>query len=370
MTRADFVGNSRVVSVLWTMLASGRLPHALLFTGPKGVGKFTLATLFARAVNCESNEGDACGSCNVCRALTALDNLPGLVRAAQAARGSASPDSVPLILRPHPSVSVLVPDGAFIRVNQMRYVVRQAYTMPAGTHRNLFLIDQAEKLRFDYADVLLKVLEEPPEHTTLILVTDAPFELRSTIRSRCIQLFFAPLARSEIETYLASARREWTKADQQLAAALAAGSLGKALSLDFARTRETRRAALELLRAAVQESVQPESLFGATAALAGKGSRIGTEAGGSQEGFAFSLDILYTVFTDLVYLKVGVPDLGLHHPEIGSELQALSRRASWQWLSHAVTHLDQVKGWQRRNVNRQLALDAWALGWPESFSEI
>lgn len=370
MTRADFVGNSRVVSVLWTMLANQHVPHALLFTGPKGVGKFTLAILFARAANCESNQGNACGSCHVCRALTALEDLPALVRAAQAARGSASPDSVPLILRPHPSVSVLVPDGAFIRVSQMRYVVRQAYTMPAGARRNLFLIDQAEKLRFDYADILLKVLEEPPEHTTLILVTDAPFELRSTIRSRCLQLFFAPLERSQVEACLASARPDWQKADRQLTAAMAAGSLGTALSLDFARTRETRQEALQLLRAAVEESVEPEPLFAATAALAGKGFRAGSESGAGQEGFAFSLDILYTLLTDVVYLKGGVPDLGLHHPEIGSELQALSRRVSWQWLSRAVAHLDQVKGWQRRNVNRQLALDAWVLGWPEAFSQI
>lgn len=370
MTLADFVGNGRVVSVLRRMLESGRVPHALLFTGPKGVGKFTLASLFARAVNCEQKQGEVCGNCDNCRALAALEDLPALVRAAQSARGSASADAVPLILQPHLSVSVLVPDGPFIRVNQMRHVVRQAYVMPARAQRNLFLIDQAEKLRFDYADILLKVLEEPPEHTTLILVTDAPFELRSTIRSRCIQLFFAPLQRSELETYLASARPEWKKGDRQLAAAVAAGSLGTALNLDLASYREMRREALEVLRAAIQDRVTPEPFFAATAALAGKGPRAGSDPGTGQESFAFSLDILYTLLTDIVYLKVGVPDPGLHQPDIRSELQALSRRAGWQWLSRAVADLDQIKGWQRRNVNRQLALDAWALDWPRSFSQI
>src|SRR3989338_8001171 len=95
-------------------------------------------------------------------------------------RGGATPETVPLLLRPHSSVTVLVPDGAYIRVSQMRAVVRQAYIQPAGARRNVFLIDEAERLRFDYADVLLKVLEEPPERTTLILVTAAPFELRAT----------------------------------------------------------------------------------------------------------------------------------------------------------------------------------------------
>src|SRR3989338_6851808 len=131
-------------------------------------------------------------------------------------RGGANPETVPLLLRPHSSVTVLVPDGAYIRVSQMRAVVRQAYIQPAGARRNVFLIDEAERLRFDYADVLLKVLEEPPERTTLILVTAAPFELRATLRSRCIPLFFAPLCADEIESYLAAHRREWKAAQRQL----------------------------------------------------------------------------------------------------------------------------------------------------------
>ena len=367
MTFADFVGNPRVVTVLRRMLASGRIPHALLFAGQKGVGKFTLATLFARALNCQRAQGDICGICGNCRALAALDDLAEMKRAAVKAREGAHPDTVPLILRPHPSVSVLVPDGAYIRVSQMRYVVRQAYIMPAGGRRNLFLIDEAERLRFDYADVLLKVLEEPPEHTTLILITAAPFELRPTIRSRCIPLYFAPLAPAEIESVLATDRPAWKKPDRELAAAVAGGSLGTALSLDLQFYRQVRSHALEVLRAAVRRESDPEQLFAATAALAGKGPRMGTESGDDRESLEFSLDILYNLLRDLLYLKTGTPELGLRHPDVGSELQSLSHQVSWRWLNQAVGQLDRIEGWQRRNVNRQLALDAWALGLADSF---
>jgi len=362
MTFAEFVGNGRIVAVLRRILSSGRIPHALLFAGQKGVGKFALATLFARALNCEKGMGEICEECANCRTLSALENLSELQRAALAARGSASPEAVPLILRPHPSVSVLVPDGAFIRVAQMRYVVRQAYTVPAGARRNVFLIDQAERLRFDFADVLLKVLEEPPERTTLVLVTSAPFELRPTIRSRCIPLFFAPLSQAEIESYLKSHRAGWKKADRELAASASAGSLGTALSSDLERYRQVRREALALLRAALGHKTDPEAFFAATAALAGKSSLAAPEPENLREGFEFSLDIMYSLLRDVLHCQVGTSELGLCHPDIRSELETLACRVSRSWLEEATGRLDRIKGWQRRNVNRQLALDAWALG--------
>lgn len=363
---ADFVGNLRVVTVLRRMLSSGRIPHALLFAGQKGVGKFTLASMFARAANCQQELDHACGSCANCRALAALDDLGALERAALAARGSGNPEAVPLILRPHPCVSVLVPDGAYIRVGQMRHLVRQAYTMPAGGRRNVFLVDQAERLRFDYADVLLKVLEEPPEHTTIILVTAAPFELRSTVRSRCLSLYFAPVAAAEIENYLRTRPTGWGRAEQALAAAVAAGSLGTALSLDLERYRRVRREALAVVRAAAGQELHPELVFAATAALAGKGTGRTAETGEEREIFQFSLDILYSLLRDIVTTKAGTPEAGLHHPDLRGELQRLSGQASWKWLTDAVGHLDRIEGWLRRNVNRQLALDAWVLGFPRS----
>ena len=361
MTFADFVGNARVVRVVRRMLTSGRIPHALLFAGQRGVGKFTLATLFARAANCEQNLGEACGVCRNCRTLAALDDLPALERAAKEARGAAHPDTVPLLIRPHASVTVLVPDGPFIRVSQMRHVVRQAYTMPADGRRNVFIIDQAERLRFDYADVLLKVLEEPPEHTTLILVTASPYELRPTLRSRCIPLFFAPLSSAEIASYLHGHRPAWKKQDRELAAAVAAGSLGTALSLDLELYLQVRQQALELLRAAVPGKFDPELLFVATATLARKDPQGETEPGEGREAFEFSLDILYSLLTDILYSKVDTANLGFRHPDLRTELQRLGSQISWRWLHQAVGHLDRLQGWQRRNINRQLALDAWAL---------
>jgi DNA polymerase-3 subunit delta' len=366
MTFDNFIGNQRVVAVLRRMLATGRIPHALLFAGQAGVGKFTLATLFTRALNCEQEVGVICGTCQNCRALAALDDLEGLKAAALAARGSANPEAVPLILQPHASVSVLVPDGAFIRVAQMRHVVRLAYTMPAGTRHNVFLIDQAEKLRFNFADVLLKVLEEPPERTTLILVTPAPFELRPTLRSRCVPLHFAPLAQEEIDQFLRRHRPELKKSERQLVAAAANGSPAAALGLNLQLHKQVRGEALELLRTGVSGRFVPERLFAASAALAGKSGRSG-DSEDVRGTFEFSLDMLYSLLTDILHSKAGASELGFRHPDLRSELEMLAAQASWPWVSEAVENLDRIKGWQRRNVNRQLSLDAWALSWGRNF---
>jgi DNA polymerase-3 subunit delta' len=251
----------------------------------------------------------------------------------------------------------------------MRYVLREAYAAPASGRRNFFIFDQAERLRHDFADTLLKVMEEPPPLTTLVLVTDSPFSLRPTIRSRCVTLWFAPLSREQVLAGLEERRPEWKKADRELAASMAAGSLGAALGLDLDLYRQLRRHGLALLRAALAGDFSPAQLFDATSTLAGKAARFADDEPPleGRKGFEISLDILYSLLTDSVYLKVGVPDVGLRHPDLREELGSLSARADWPRLARVVKGLDGIWGAQRRNLSRQLALDAWSLA-PEALS--
>ncbi len=364
MTFSDFIGNARAVSVASRMLKEGRFPPALLLAGQKGVGKFTLARLIAQAANCEQGAGAICESCKACRSIDALADLAALKEAAVQQRGSASPEENPLVLRPHPNVTVLVPDGAFIRVSQMRYVVRKAYHQPTGGGRLIFIIDEAERLRGELADVLLKVLEEPPARTSLILVTHEPNLLRATIRSRCITLTLGPIPTPQIATRLESDRAAWSPPDRALAAAVASGSLGTALSLDLERYKAVRPHALEVLRTAALRRLNTERLFDATGALAGKAaSREGGTATESNpaQAFDFGLDLLYSLVNDVLYLKAGGPKDALRNPDLIGELRELSSRAADTWMADTVRQLDRLHGWRRRNINRQLALDAMAL---------
>src|SRR6516162_8278263 len=103
---SEFAGNHKIIAALRGALRSGRVPHALLFTGPKGVGKFTLARMFAQAANCERLTDDFCGACETCKRNSALANPQALIEQGLAERGesadAATIERVPLILQSHP----------------------------------------------------------------------------------------------------------------------------------------------------------------------------------------------------------------------------------------------------------------------------
>src|ERR1700757_5085624 len=211
---SEFLGNEAMVAALRGALRAERVPHAMLFTGPRGVGKFTLARMFAQAANCERLKDDFCGECPTCQRIGQLANLDDLIAQGLAERGesadAATVERVPLILQSHPDVWVLVPDPVrlkspvarpVLRIGQLRAVQRAAYFQPMG-RRRVFILDGADTMRWDVASVFLKILEEPPGSATLILTTPSPYALLPTIVSRCLQFHFAPLPASEVEAVL------------------------------------------------------------------------------------------------------------------------------------------------------------------------
>src|SRR6202040_1849285 len=145
---SDFLGNERIVTVLRGALRTDRVPHALLFTGPRGVGKYTLARMFAQAANCERLKDDFCGECESCRRMAALVDPAPLIQAGLAERGesadAAAVERMPLIIEPNPYVWLIVPGPVrrltpvarpMIRIGQLRAVQRAAYFKPQGRRR-------------------------------------------------------------------------------------------------------------------------------------------------------------------------------------------------------------------------------------------
>src|SRR5580693_6412458 len=210
----EFLGNDRIVSALRGMLRRERVPSALLFTGPRGIGKYTLARMFAQAANCQRFQDDFCGECDSCRRMALLADPSPLIDAGLAERGesadAATVERTPLIIQPHPDVWLIVPDPVrlrnpvarpMIRVGQLRAVQRAAYFAPQG-RRRIFILDGADTMRWNDADVFLKILEEPPESATLLLLAPTPDSLLPTIRSRCLQFHFAPVREEQMEAFL------------------------------------------------------------------------------------------------------------------------------------------------------------------------
>ena len=361
MPFCEFVGNERIVTALRGMLRGDRVPSAMLFSGPKGVGKYTLARMFSQAANCERLRDDFCGECPTCRRISLLANPAPLIEQGLAQRGerpdSATVERTPLVLQTQPDVWVIVPDPIRIKepvarpvihVGQLRAVQRAANFRPQG-RRRVFILDGAETMRWDLSNIFLKILEEPPESATLILIAPNAYTLLPTIVSRCFQFHFAPLSAKEISAAL-KAKSEMSPAARQSAAQLAGGSLGAALSMDVKREMELRRAALRLL--ATASNAKFSEYFLQTNDLIKK------------QAFPFEdfLDAVYGVLADLVELKAAPDAANLRNSALRNELESLARNVSTEWLTDAVQGVDLIYSGIRRNINRQLTLDALGVG--------
>lgn len=354
-----FLGNERRVSALRAMLRRERMPSALLFTGPRGIGKFTLARMFAQAANCERLKDDFCGECGSCLRIARLADTAPLIEQGLAERGesadAAAVERMPLILETHPDVWALVPDPVrlrtpvarpMIRVGQLRAVQRAAYFKPE-CRRRVFILDGADTMRWSDADLFLKILEEPPESATLILLAASPDSLQPTIRSRCLQFHFAPVPAPLIEGFLKE-RRKLSPADGQLAAQLSGGSPGMALSLDLAESKRLRRGVLELIEQGIRGE-KFSSVFAATAQLAKQ----------EKESFENILTLFYSLLTDLLEASQSPENFSPRNPDLRGEVAALGKNIQWPWIERAAQGLDRLDGRLRRNIGRQLGLDAY-----------
>lgn len=354
----QFLGNERIVTALRGMLRRDRAPSALLFTGPQGIGKYTLARMFAQAANCERLKDDFCGECDSCRRMAPLEEPAPLIKAGLTERGesadAAAVERMPLILEPHPDVWLLVPDPVrrlspvarpMIRVGQLRAVQRAAYFKPQG-RRRIFILDGANTMRWNDADLFLKILEEPPDSATLILLAPTPDSLLQTIRSRCLQFHLAPVPVAEIEGFL-KARTDQKPAERKLAAELAGGSPGAALGMNLEESTRLRRSILRVVETAIQGGKSSE-LFAATAQLAKQ----------EKESFENIIALLYSLLTDLLELSLGPKNSFSRNPDLQAELTALSKKIDFDWILRATQGLDQLESRLRRNISRQLGLDS------------
>ena len=354
----QFLGNARIVTALRGMLRRDRAPSALLLTGPPGIGKYTLARMFAQAANCERLKDDFCGECDSCRRMAPLEDPAPLIKAGLTERGesadAAAVERMPLILEPHPDVWLLVPDPVrrlspvarpMIRVGQLRAVQRAAYFKPQG-RRRIFILDGANTMRWNDADLFLKILEEPPESATLILLAPSPDSMLPTIRSRCLQFHLAPVPAEEIDSFL-KARSDKKPAERKLAAQLAGGSPGAALEMNLEESSRLRRSILRMVETAIQGGKSSE-LFAATAQLAKQ----------EKESFENVLGMLYSLLNDLLELSQGPKNSFSRNPDLQPELQVLSRKIDFDWILRATQGLDQLESRLRRNIGRQLGLDS------------
>jgi DNA polymerase-3 subunit gamma/tau len=168
---SDVVGQEHVTKTIQNAISSGRTAHAYLFTGPRGVGKTTIARIFAKAINCKfKKDSEPCNECNSCVEISAGR-----------------------------SIDIIEIDAASNRgIDEIRELRENVKFAPVSTEYKVYIIDEVHMLTIEAFNALLKTLEEPPHHVIFILATTEAHKIPATILSRCQRFDFRILNRVEI----------------------------------------------------------------------------------------------------------------------------------------------------------------------------
>jgi DNA polymerase-3 subunit delta' len=356
---SDFYGNAETLQQLREMLARDRFPHAVILSGARGSGKYTLALMLARAMNCLERPvtgglPDFCGRCSNCTRIALSEDLAARCAEAVEARENlrdADKKETRIFVQTHPDILVIPPDPPqmMIKVDQVRHVIGTIYYRPNEARERVYIFTDSAFLK-EAANSLLKVLEEPPEFATIFLLTENPGELLSTIRSRSIIFALSPLPPEEIESWLAKRRPEWNARQRALVARLCDGAAGRALRFDLETYAAARSHALTILNSAVRGNDHSE-LFKVTETY-----RPGADG---REKTDSLLRTLYSLLQDLMFLQSGTPQL-VRNSDIQGELKKISEAADFEWIMRAAEGLAEVERGMRRNLLRSLSLDAFA----------
>ncbi|MBI5415870.1 MAG: DNA polymerase III subunit gamma/tau [Candidatus Omnitrophica bacterium] len=204
----EVIGQEHITDLIKKAIQSGRLHHAYLFCGPRGIGKTSCARILAKSLNCEKGPTvKPCGKCSACREI---------------ARGS--------------SLDVLEIDGASNRgIDEIRTLRENVKFAPSAGRYKIYIVDEVHMLTTEAFNALLKTLEEPPEHVKFIFATTAPHKVPATIISRCQRFDFKRVpVKTAVELMAQISRKEKFKIDQEALYAIAKasqGSLRDALSI-------------------------------------------------------------------------------------------------------------------------------------------
>ncbi|MFN2533158.1 MAG: ATP-binding protein [Pyrinomonadaceae bacterium] len=339
----ELTGNQRVKDILKRMLQSRRLPGALLFTGDEGVGKKLFALELARSLNCRNKQHyEACGVCAACVRIGKI-TYP---------TDPDSDEAKQIIWSEHRDVGIVVAPKRTLRVDQMRHIEREANYRPVEGSARFFLIDQADKLNDPSSNALLKILEEPPPTSHIILITSRPTMLLPTVLSRCQAIRFSPLTAAEIGEYLV--QRNLADPDvARLRAQAADGSIGRALAGDVEIFKSQRESMLKIISALATGEGKLQLL------------RSSEELNETQykDQFETRLDVLERLIRDVWML--GLSEDGANHVVNSDLLPQLRKLGETIDPSRAASWLLQIEDLREQlvvNVNRKVATDALLLG--------
>ncbi|MEE8381640.1 MAG: DNA polymerase III subunit delta' [Thermodesulfobacteriota bacterium] len=313
-------GQDRQIEILMSAIKSETVSHSYLFTGIPGIGKRTTATAIAKALNCETGNGDFCDCCIPCKKIEH---------------------------RTHPDIFWIEPEGDYVKIDQIRKMQEQIkFTLYEGKSK-VVIITNAQNMNRQSSNCLLKTLEEPPPHTVLFLLTTAPYQMLPTIRSRCQRVMFQPLS-SELIVELLRKMRGGENRELKLSASLSGGSIGKAIQWMEGDALKGRKQLLEkfnqLTKGYVTEILDlAESL------------------GEDKEVLVELLDLLRLWFRDILIFKETNQPTYLINKDLQDDVNRSASLLSCSDIFEKVNILTDVQLALHSNVNPRLAMESMLL---------
>jgi DNA polymerase-3 subunit delta' len=307
-------GQDKQIAILRRSMEKGRIPHAFLFHGMKGIGKRTTAVAFAKALLCE--QGAACGLCPACRKVESGN---------------------------HPDVVVITPQGQFIKIEDIRDLRNQIRFRPLEGPKRIFILVDAERMNIASANSLLKTLEEPSLVNVLILVSSRPYQLPMTILSRCQKLRFHPIPSDIVARYL----EEKTGLDGETAAALAAssgGSIGRAVQMHGESYLTRRKRFIEKICEGFSDPL--------------KGILFAGDFGKDRKEIELRFEILKSWYRDLMVYKETGETKKLIHQDFAVAVQSMAGSMTPSDILRALETVEWAHKALEKNANKQLTLEA------------
>lgn len=338
---SHLIGNEEVKTRLSRMLANGRFPNAMLFSGTDGVGKKLFAVEIARSFVCTSLvENRACGECAACKRIAAF-NTP---------TSEKGDDYDHVFFSEHADVGLVIPFKRNLRVGAIRALETQANFRPYEARARVFIIEDAEKMNDAAANALLKTLEEPPETTFIILIAARPDSLLSTIRSRCQTIRFAPVSLTAIATVMRESKG-LSSDDAHLIAKISGGSVGKAIELDIESYRAERDIQIEAIRSAMIDTNRSRLITASERLNDAK----------NKDRFEDNLAIIESLVRDLWLAKNGSHKDGVSNLDIFDNLQKMADQIDRRKLASTLAEIESLRGALMVNINRKTATDTMFL---------
>jgi DNA polymerase-3 subunit delta' len=316
MSFSRIIGYDRNVSLLRRALATGKLSHAYLFYGIDGSGMKDAALALVEAIFCNGTDG--CGECPSCRKVAGLR---------------------------HPDLHHVQPDGAFIKIDQIRELQKELSYRPFEAPKKACIIEDADKMNISAANAFLKTLEEPSGDAILILMTTHVDAVLPTILSRCQQLRFPSLP---TETIASQLREQGADEDSaRIAAALAGGSIERAQEIVAGDWLQTRKSLLEKITALSPEEIIP--LFAAA-----------EEAAKDKDSAIQLVDLLNVFWRDVLLTQSGSCEIV--NTDLSPLIRSVSERNSLDRVIEKLERIARTRQALTRNANPRLAIEVLIMG--------